>query len=137
MIFKTISILRITTVLFLVTLLSLSSKSQSIDSTIQTVMDMRSIGPAGMSGRVTAIDAETDNPEVIYIGTASGGVWKSASGGITWDPIFDDNPLLGIGSVAINQKNTDEIWVGTGEGRGVREGSGRLKSRTYSGFLLA
>lgn len=116
MIFKTISILRITTVLFLVTLLSLSSKSQSIDSTIQTVMDMRSIGPAGMSGRVTAIDAETDNPEVIYIGTASGGVWKSASGGITWDPIFDDNPLLGIGSVAINQKNTDEIWVGTGEG---------------------
>ncbi len=113
MISKTISILRVSAVLFLVTILSLNSKAQSIDSTIQNVMDMRSIGPAGMSGRVTAIDAETDNPEVIYIGTASGGVWKSVSGGITWNPILDDNPLLGIGSVAITQNNTIDLWVGT------------------------
>ncbi len=116
MIFKTFPLLRFTAVLFCVATLTLKTEAQTLSTQLQETMDLRSIGPAGMSGRVTAIDAETDNPEVIYIGTASGGVWKSVSGGITWDPIFDDNPVLGIGSVAINQENTDELWVGTGEG---------------------
>ncbi len=79
-------------------------------------LKMRNLGPAGMSGRVTAIDVDLSNPEIIYVGTASGGVWKSESGGIRWEPIFDDAPLQSIGALAINQKNTDEIWVGTGEG---------------------
>ena len=43
-----------------------------------------------MSGRVTSIDVDLSNPDIIYAGTASGGVWKSASGGIAWEPIFDD-----------------------------------------------
>ncbi len=98
------------------TLYSTSIHSQQLNEDIQESMDMRSIGPAGMSGRVTAIDVETNNSEVIYVGTASGGVWKSVSGGITWDPVFDDQPTLGIGALKINQNNTDEIWVGTGEG---------------------
>ena len=76
----------------------------------------RSIGPAGMSGRVTAIDVIRDRPEVIYIGTASGGVWKSESGGTHWKPIFDDQPLQGIGSVALFQQNPSIVWAGTGEG---------------------
>ena len=53
-------------------------------------MKARSIGPAGMSGRVTAIDVVLSNPDIIYVGTASGGLWKSESGGIDWTPIFDD-----------------------------------------------
>ncbi|MBR9854430.1 MAG: hypothetical protein GYB37_07605 [Algicola sp.] len=82
------------------------------------VQDMkpRNIGPAGMSGRVTAIDVVHDNPEVMYVGTASGGLWKSTSGGIKWEPIFDDQVTASIGAVAIQQSNPSVIWVGTGEG---------------------
>ncbi|MEO1261551.1 MAG: hypothetical protein AAFZ15_22290 [Bacteroidota bacterium] len=76
----------------------------------------RNIGPAGMSGRVTSIDVVLNNPEVIYAGTASGGLWRSTSGGIDWEPIFDEVPVQSIGAVTVNQKNPDEIWVGTGEG---------------------
>jgi len=90
--------------------------SQKINIEDLENLEMRNIGPAGMSGRVTTIDVDLSNPQIIYVGTASGGVWKSESGGIRWEPIFDDAPLQSIGSIAINQKNTDEIWVGTGEG---------------------
>jgi len=76
----------------------------------------RSIGPAGMSGRVTAIDVVNDQPDVIYVGTASGGLWKSESGGIDWKPIFDDQKSMSIGAVAIQQSNPDVVWAGTGEG---------------------
>ncbi|RMF03988.1 MAG: hypothetical protein D6772_01310, partial [Bacteroidetes bacterium] len=76
----------------------------------------RNIGPAGMSGRVTCIDVDLSDDDIIYVGTASGGVWKSTDGGIAWKPIFDEQPLQAIGAIAINQKNPDEIWVGTGEG---------------------
>ncbi|MCB0519040.1 MAG: hypothetical protein KDD27_08880, partial [Saprospiraceae bacterium] len=76
----------------------------------------RNIGPAGMSGRVTAIDVVLARPDVIYIGAASGGVWRSASGGIDWEPVFDEAPVQSIGSIKINQRNPSEIWVGTGEG---------------------
>ena len=76
----------------------------------------RSIGPAGMSGRVTAIDVVHRSPDIIYLGTASGGLWKSTGGGVTWKPIFDEQAVSSIGAIAINQNNPDEIWVGTGEG---------------------
>jgi len=69
-----------------------------------------------MSGRVTTIDVVVDDPSTMYVGTASGGVWKSESGGINWKPIFDEQPTLSIGDLAIYQQNTDVIWVGTGEG---------------------
>jgi len=79
-------------------------------------MEFRSIGPTGMSGRVTAIDVDLSDKHRIFIGSASGGVWKSENGGTTWDPIFDDQPTLSIGALKINQNNPAEIWVGTGEG---------------------
>ncbi len=76
----------------------------------------RSIGPAGMSGRVTAIDVVEREPSRIYIGTASGGVWMSNSGGINWKPVFDKQPIQNIGALKIQQSNPSVIWVGTGEG---------------------
>lgn len=79
-------------------------------------MKTRSIGPAGMSGRVTAIDALYTNPDLIYLGTASGGVWKTENAGSSWQPVFDDQPMLNIGAVAIQQSNPSVVWVGTGEG---------------------
>ena len=86
--------------------------------TMDLIQDLkpRNIGPAGMSGRVTAIDVVHQSPDVMYVGTASGGLWKSTSGGIKWDPIFDKELTASIGAVAIQQSNPSVIWVGTGEG---------------------
>ncbi len=90
--------------------------SQQLDLEKLKNLKPRSIGPAGMSGRVTAIDVVTNQPEIIYIGTASGGLWKSESGGVDWKPIFDKYGPMSIGAVAIQQSNPDVIWAGTGEG---------------------
>lgn len=91
----------------------------------------RSIGPAGMSGRVTSIDAVISNPAVIYLGTASGGVWKTENAGNTWQPIFDEQSILNIGAVAVQQSNPSVLWVGTGEGNprnSLNIGGGIFKS---------
>jgi photosystem II stability/assembly factor-like uncharacterized protein len=76
----------------------------------------RSIGPAGMSGRITSIDVVLKDPSIIYVGTASGGLWRSKGSGVDWEPLFDDQPVASIGALAIDQKIPDVIWVGTGEG---------------------
>ncbi|MFM8710065.1 MAG: WD40/YVTN/BNR-like repeat-containing protein, partial [Sphingomonadales bacterium] len=76
----------------------------------------RTIGPAGMSGRITAVDAVVSNPNIVYIGAASGGVWKTENAGHSWTPVFDDQPLQNIGAIAIQQSNPQVVWVGTGEG---------------------
>jgi photosystem II stability/assembly factor-like uncharacterized protein len=109
----------------------LSLPGQSIDTNLFNALKPRNIGPAGMSGRVTAIDAVIDDPNIIYIGTASGGVWKSTNGGLSFTPVFDDQPVSSIGAVAINQQNPQEIWAGTGEGNprnSVSSGYGIYKS---------
>jgi photosystem II stability/assembly factor-like uncharacterized protein len=97
-------------------LISIIGYSQELSMDLIKNMTPRNIGPGGMSGRVTAIDVVISNPDIIYAGTASGGLWKSISGGITWDPIFDNEVTASIGAVAIQQSNPDVIWVGTGEG---------------------
>ena len=97
-------------------LISIIGYSQEFSMDLIKNMTPRNIGPGGMSGRVTAIDVVISNPDIIYAGTASGGLWKSISGGITWDPIFDNEVTASIGAVAIQQSNPDVIWVGTGEG---------------------
>ncbi|WP_093113697.1 VPS10 domain-containing protein [Salinimicrobium catena] len=89
---------------------------QKLDLSLVENLEPRNIGPAGMSGRITAIDAVTSNPDIIYAGSASGGLWKSTSGGVTWKPVFDDQPTASIGAVAIQQSNPSVVWVGTGEG---------------------
>ncbi|RDY61190.1 WD40/YVTN/BNR-like repeat-containing protein [Flagellimonas nanhaiensis] len=101
--------------LFAVTLLS-GLNAQEFSMEMMQDMKPRNIGPAGMSGRVTAIDVVLSNPDVMYVGTASGGLWKSTSGGIKWEPIFDKEVTASIGAVAIQQSNPSVIWVGTGEG---------------------
>ena len=97
-------------------LLSLLGFSQEFSMDLVKNMTPRNIGPGGMSGRVTAIDVILSNPDIMYAGTASGGLWKSTSGGIKWVPIFDDEVTASIGAVAVQQSNPDVIWVGTGEG---------------------
>jgi photosystem II stability/assembly factor-like uncharacterized protein len=104
--------------LLLAGVLSLSSvlAAQPIDMDKLKGLKPRSVGPAGMSGRITAIDVQLSDPKIMYVGAGSGGVWKSTSGGVTWEPIFDKEKVSGIGAVAIQQSNPSVIWVGTGEG---------------------
>ncbi|MDT0607607.1 VPS10 domain-containing protein [Croceitalea rosinachiae] len=79
-------------------------------------LKIRSVGPANMSGRITAIDVVHSDQNTMYVGAASGGVWKSENGGTRWEPIFDDNPTQNIGAIAIQQDQPNVLWVGTGEG---------------------
>lgn len=79
-------------------------------------MRARAIGPAGMSGRVSDVEVVLADRSVIYVGAATGGVFRSRDGGVTWDPIFDDQPAIGVGHIAVFQPNPDVVWVGTGEG---------------------
>jgi len=105
--------------------------AQQLDMEKFEAMKPRSIGPAGMSGRVTAIDALHGDPDIIFAGTASGGLWRSTSGGVEWEPIFDEESAHSIGAIAINQSNPDVIWVGTGEGNprnSVSAGNGLFKT---------
>jgi photosystem II stability/assembly factor-like uncharacterized protein len=85
-----------------------------IDSATFGGLKARSIGPALMSGRVAAIDAVPEDPLTIYVGAASGGVWKSRDGGLAWKAVFDDHPQS-IGAIAIDPSAHDTVWVGTGE----------------------
>src|SRR5438128_3036415 len=75
----------------------------------------RSIGPAVMGGRVSDIAIDPHNPFVFYVGLGHGGVFKTNDNGVTFDPIFDKQPVLSIGAVAVAPSDSDVIWVGTGE----------------------
>ncbi|MEQ8302388.1 MAG: hypothetical protein RIB47_03270 [Cyclobacteriaceae bacterium] len=90
--------------------------AQQLDMDKLKGMKARSIGPGAMSGRITAIDVVVDNRDIMYVGSASGGLWKTTSGGVNWEPIFDKEAVMSIGAVAIQQSNPSVIWVGTGEG---------------------
>src|SRR5215208_3282119 len=96
-------------------LLAVSVHAQ-VDPDLLAGMKARSIGPAAMSGRVAAIDAVESNPDIVYVGAATGGLWKSTNGGLSFTAIFDDQPVAAIGAVAINQASPEIVWVGTGEG---------------------
>ncbi|PQJ32450.1 hypothetical protein BST92_11160 [Nonlabens arenilitoris] len=104
------------TLILCVCLISSLAFSQKLDLELVKNLEPRNIGPGGMSGRVTSIDVVHDNPDIIYAGTASGGLWSSQNGGVTWEPIFEDEVTASIGAVAIQQSNPSVIWVGTGEG---------------------
>jgi photosystem II stability/assembly factor-like uncharacterized protein len=109
----------------------LSASSQKVNFEQFKEWKPRNIGPAGMSGRITTIDVVLDNPNIIYLGSASGGVWKTENGGNSWTPVFDEQPTQNIGTVAIQQSNPNILWVGTGEGNprnSVNIGEGIFKS---------
>jgi photosystem II stability/assembly factor-like uncharacterized protein len=91
-------------------------RAQEVDMTLFHGMRPRNIGPAGMSGRVTAIAADPRNYDLFYVGTASGGLWKTENAGTTFDPVFDNERVASIGAIAVDPQRPDIIWAGTGEG---------------------
>src|SRR6478672_6432758 len=77
----------------------------------------RNIGSAAMSGRISCIAAvhEPSGKITLFVGSASGGVWKSDDSGTRYRPIFDEQPVQSIGAIALDPKNSKNVWVGTGE----------------------
>ncbi|MDQ2818310.1 MAG: hypothetical protein M3T49_08925, partial [Candidatus Eremiobacteraeota bacterium] len=75
----------------------------------------REIGPAVSGGRIAAVTGVPDDPNLYYIGSAGGGVWKSVNGGASWQAVFEHEPVASIGAIAIDPRNHDVVWVGTGE----------------------
>ncbi len=86
-----------------------------------------------MGGRIADITAVHEGQRLtIYIGSAGGGVWKSVDGGITFKPIFDKEPSLSIGAIAVDPSNPQTVWVGTGESwvrNSVSVGTGVYRTR--------
>ena len=95
-------------------------------------LELRSVGPAFMSGRIADIAIHPENRSIWYVAVGSGGVWKTENRGTTWTPIFDDEASYSIGSITIDPNDPDTIWVGTGEnvsGRHAGYGDGLYRSR--------
>src|SRR5947209_4174509 len=89
------------------------------DTPLRPVLDglrARCIGPANMGGRVVDLAVVESNPDVFYVAVATGGLWKTDDGGVTLHPVFDDQPTLGIGAVAVCQGKPEVVYVGSGEG---------------------
>jgi photosystem II stability/assembly factor-like uncharacterized protein len=91
----------------------------------------RFIGPDG--NRAIAAIGEPSNPAVMYIGAASGGIFKTDDGGVSWKPIFDNQEVSSIGSLAMSPSDNKQIWAGTGETFVIRPahsvGTGIFKSK--------
>lgn len=92
---------------------SVASFAQTYDPALFSEMRYRFIGPEG--NRAIAIVGEPGNPMVNYIGAASGGIFKTEDGGVSWNPIFDKQDVSSIGSLAIAPTNHSSVWAGTGE----------------------
>jgi len=103
-----------------------------LDSGVISGLRSRNIGSATISGRIAALAARNDGGKtILYVGAASGGVWKSGDGGTTFRPVFDKAPVQSIGAIAIDPKDPQSVWVGTGESwtrNSVSIGDGIYKS---------
>ncbi len=104
-------------------------------------MRWRYIGPVG--NRVTSVVGIPGNPNIYYVGAASGGVFKTTDGGTHWEPIFDDQPVSSIGALAIAPSDPNTIWAGTGEawirshisvGQGIYKSTDAGKTWTLMGL---
>ncbi len=128
------SLLFITIILFLSSGNSILAQSnqEEVSSQVAKGLKLRGIGPAVMGGRIADIAVHPTNCSIWYVAVGSGGLWKTTNSGITWTPIFDNQPSYSIGTVVLDPNNPEVVWVGTGEnvsGRHVGWGDGIYKSR--------
>jgi photosystem II stability/assembly factor-like uncharacterized protein len=110
-----------------------ASTPVKIDAGTISGLGARNIGSSAMSGRIAALAArhEDDGRTTVFVGAASGGVWKSLDGGTTFHPVFDKQPVQSIGSIALDPNNPKTVWVGSGESwtrNSVSIGDGIYKS---------
>lgn len=106
-------------------------------------LHFRNIGPAVMSGRIVDLAVVEEDPVVFYVASATGGLWKTENNGVTFEPVFQDQPVHSIGDAAVHQKNPEIVWVGTGEranrqssswGNGVYKSSDGGETWLYMGL---
>jgi photosystem II stability/assembly factor-like uncharacterized protein len=90
-----------------------SVQAQEANKDVLGAMRYRYIGPVG--NRVTSVVSVPGQPNIYYVGAASGGIFKTTDGGVHWEPIFDGQPVASIGSLAIAPSDANVIWAGTGE----------------------
>jgi photosystem II stability/assembly factor-like uncharacterized protein len=91
----------------------LESQGPRLDPSVYGALRWRHIGPEG--NRVSAVVGVPGNPNVYYAGAASGGIFKTTDGGLSWQPIFDDQPVSSIGDLAVAPSDPSIVWAGTGE----------------------
>ena len=103
----------------------------------------REVGPANPAGRIVDVEAVEGSSFIIYAGAATGGIWKTVNAGITWEPIFDDQPTASIGDIGLSRSNPNILYVGTGEannrnsspwGDGVYKSTDAGETWTYVGL---
>src|SRR5581483_8325343 len=92
-----------------------SSGAPALTDVMFKNLKARSVGPAVMGGRVSDVAIDPRNPFAFYVALGHGGIFKSSDGGVSFDPIFDKQPDLSIGAIAVAPSDSDVIWVGTGE----------------------
>jgi len=108
----------------------LHAQNGRIDPALYSGLRWRSIGPF-RSGRVNGVSGVPGQPNVFYMGSVGGGVWKTTNAGRTWFPIFDSQPIASIGAIAVAASNTDVVYVGSGEAdmrSQISYGNGMYKS---------
>ncbi len=86
----------------------------------------RCIGPLQMGGRLVDIEVVPGSPYSFYVAFASGGLWKTENNGVTFEPLFDDQPTMIMGDIALDPSNPATVWVGTGENNSSRSSYGGL-----------
>jgi len=113
------------------------------DSSFLSAFRWRSIGPANMTGRVVDIEANPQNPKVIFVSFATGGLWRSINAGTTWEPVFDRTGVHAVSEIAIAPSDTSILYAGTGEpnsrnslspGAGVFKSTDAGRTWTYVGL---
>lgn len=113
--FSFVLVLSLALILFLKAENAKNGSQGFLSESILDGLQWRCVGPANMGGRIDDFAVVESNPSIIYVGTASGGVWKTANNGVTWEPVFDDQTTSTIGDVTVSPSNPDIVWVGTGE----------------------
>ena len=122
---------------------ALPASAQAPAASVLQPFAWRTIGPANMVGRITDIAAVEDKPAIVYVATASGGIFKTTNGGTTWGRIFENYGTSNMGDIDVFQPNPDIVWVGTGEScprNSIGWGDGVYKStdggRTFTNMGL-
>jgi photosystem II stability/assembly factor-like uncharacterized protein len=140
---KHFSFMRFIPLCVLFVIFSSFAVSQQLDPSLYSGLRWRMIGPH-RGGRTVAVSGVQGQPNVYYFGGVGGGVWRTANSGITWEPIFDSQPISSIGALAVAPSNPNVIYVGTGESdfrSDLTYGNGVYKSadggRTWNNIGLA
>ena len=100
---------------YIILLISFYSINAQSSSDLFSDLTFRNIGPSVAGGRIHDVEVMPGNPEMLFIASASGGIWKSTNKGTTWKPVFDNEAVSTFGDIAISKSNTNILYVGTGE----------------------